>query len=117
MNETPMPEAAPLSIRVDLATRMLEMVWADDTHALLAHRELRCACKCADCERERRTGVPKVNDVDVSITDVTVVGVGAVRFQFSDGHGRGIFPFAYLRQLALKCASDKQIRATGVVVG
>lgn len=117
MDEMPMGEPAPRSIRVNSAMRMLELAWVDDTHSLLAHRELRYACKCADCESARRAGISVAPDEDVSITDVIVVGAGALRFQFSDGHARGIFPYAYLRQLALKCATDKQNRATGVVAG
>lgn len=96
--------------------RMMELAWPDDTLALLAHQDLRCACKCAVCEHARRAGIAVTRDADVSITDVTVVGAGAVRLQFSDGHDRGIFPYAYLRQLALKYARGRQIRATGVVV-
>jgi prepilin-type processing-associated H-X9-DG protein len=37
---------------------------------------------------------------DLTITGLASVGRYAVNLAFSDGHARGIYPWAYLRELA-----------------
>lgn len=37
---------------------------------------------------------------DLTITEVEPIGNYAVRLSFSDGHDRGIFPWAYLTEIA-----------------
>lgn len=47
----------------------------------------------------------------MTATDVVVVGAepfgpNAIRFRFSDGHARGIFPFTYLRDIEASIAAS-----------
>ena len=37
---------------------------------------------------------------DLTITNIEPIGNYAVRLAFSDGHDRGIFPWAYLTEIA-----------------
>jgi len=43
---------------------------------------------------------------DLTIVAVEPIGNYAVRLAFSDGHDRGIFPWAYLTEIAAAGASD-----------
>ncbi|MBI1372423.1 MAG: DUF971 domain-containing protein [Phycisphaera sp.] len=40
-----------------------------------------------------------VHDGPLTITDAELVGNYAIRFQFSDGHGTGIYSWEYLREI------------------
>lgn len=79
---------------------VLEIRWADGQVSRLGHALLRTRCRCAACEQQRRqgTGLP-VADAQVRLVQIDAVGMQGLNLQFSDGHGRGIYPWAYLRQL------------------
>jgi len=61
---------------------------------------LREACRCAACVRARHDGAPPHASPGLAITRIDPMGAQAANIQFSDGHARGIFPWAYLWQLA-----------------
>jgi prepilin-type processing-associated H-X9-DG protein len=65
----------------------------------LAARRLRAACRCAQCVRARIDGVFPSSFDDVAIERVSPIGSYGVNIGFSDGHARGIYPWAYLSQL------------------
>jgi DUF971 family protein len=94
----------PSSIELHCSSRTMELVW-NGASALLGHHALRLACRCAECESRRRQGKPfgQVPE-DIEVTRIELVGESGLRLFFSDGHGRGIFPWAYLYQLAFACA-------------
>ena len=83
------------------ATGALELAWADGAHATLDGRSLRVSCRCAGCERTRRAGEPIDAPAVVKVVDLHPMGEGAVQLRFSDGHDRGIYPWSYLRDLAV----------------
>lgn len=92
--------AWPSSIELRTASRTIELVWGDAT-ATLPHKALRLACRCADCESARRRGAPAdAPPDDVALLRMEPVADSGLRFFFSDGHDRGIYPWAYLFQLA-----------------
>ena len=93
--------AFPHALRLDGGTRALEVEWADGTSATLPFRLLRERCRCAECGSARRKGSAVEAGETVAVTEALPCGSGAVQLVFSDGHSRGIFPFAYLRELAL----------------
>ena len=69
---------------------------------LLPAEQLRLACRCAWCTRDRLTeGFPE-RFPGVSIARVAPIGSHALHISFSDGHARGIFPFRYLQQIAAR---------------
>jgi DUF971 family protein len=85
----------------------LDITWDDGTqsHYSLAH--LRRNCPCALCRDDRlkqstsRLHVLK-NHVDgpLSVTHAEPVGNYAIRLEWSDKHGSGIYSFVYLREIA-----------------
>jgi len=95
----------PCAIRLRTASRLLELDWPDGTASAWTHSLLRQRCRCAECEASRRQGMSLSVAADVAITDVVPYGPNALRFTFSDGHARGIYPYAYLLQLPVSCAN------------
>jgi DUF971 family protein len=90
----------PTSITDHRASGVLEIAWSDGTLSRLAHGLLRERCRCAACEQNRRhgTGVPPP-PAGLRVVHIEPVGEQALNLAFSDGHDRGIYPWAYLRQL------------------
>ena len=86
---------------------MLELRWQDGSASRLPHGLLRARCRCAACEqsyRDARQRIPKPRRRSASRPS-TPVGDKGLNLVFSDGHGRGIFPWAYLRELGLSATS------------
>ncbi|WP_432721224.1 DUF971 domain-containing protein [Jeongeupia wiesaeckerbachi] len=82
-----------------LAPRALTLAWPDGTVVLDAHA-LRAACRCADCRSATLRGKPVSAAPDIALAALEPLGHYAVQLRFSDGHERGIYPWAYLRELA-----------------
>ncbi len=89
---------SPERIDNDVAQGRLRLRWAN-TAITLDHATLREACRCAECQFMRHHGTPINAPADVRITAIEPVGYG-VQLVFSDGHARGIYPWAYLAELA-----------------
>jgi len=91
----------PQSVVDHRASGVLELVWLDGNVSRLPHALLRSRCRCGGCEQQRRHlgGLPETA-AETRIEDIRPVGDKAVNLVFSDGHGRGIYPWAYLRQIA-----------------
>ena len=79
---------------------MLEVGWSDGSCAVLPFGLLRERCMCALCLTARQKGIASEAHAQVAITEAVPYGPNAVQLVFSYGHDRGIFPFAYLRELA-----------------
>ncbi|WP_426399853.1 DUF971 domain-containing protein [Ralstonia sp. R-29] len=88
----------PERIDNDIAQSRLRLRWANAAIAL-DHAALREACRCAGCQSKRHHGTPVRAPADVRITAIEPAGYG-VQLVFSDGHARGIYPWAYLAELA-----------------
>ena len=97
---TVMPVAAPLQVVLHAATGALELAFDDGLHRTLSGARLRQACRCAGCEHTRRRGGSPDVTPDVRLCDLHPMGASAVQLRFSDGHERGIYPWAYLHELA-----------------
>jgi DUF971 family protein len=95
-----MIEAPPDEIIVRAGRSELVLVFAEGSLAIAAPR-LRAACRCADCRRERIDREADPDADGATIADVRLVGDHALNIVFSDGHDRGIYPWSYLRELAL----------------
>jgi DUF971 family protein len=95
----------PSEILDHRASQVIELVWADGIRARLPYARLRAACRCAECVSLRRnTGCDPVSAQDILLTAMTPVGETGLQLHFSDAHERGIFPWAYLRELSLHAA-------------
>jgi DUF971 family protein len=90
---------APLSITDHSRSGVLEIEWRDGAVSRLPHGLLRASCRCAACEQtRRRSGADPVADAALRLAHVEAIGHG-LNLVFDDGHGRGIYPWAYLREL------------------
>lgn len=94
-----MSAALPVSITVRSASRLLCIEWDDSAVSELPHARLRARCRCAACTHAARRGDTPGYGVDVTLTAVNAVADGGLNLVFSDGHGRGIYPWAYLREI------------------
>ncbi|MGY2290566.1 DUF971 domain-containing protein [Pseudomonas sp. SDO528_S397] len=89
--------AAPQRIGRDDNGR-LRLEWATGAQ-WIDHARLRRECPCSQCQAFRLRGsTVRVADT-VRVVAVHPQGYG-VQLVFSDGHQRGIYPWAYLAQLA-----------------
>jgi DUF971 family protein len=91
---------SPTAITNHERSGVLDISWSDGSISRLRHALLREHCRCAACEQLRRYG-PGVAAAPESLRLVRIEPVGeqALNLGFSDGHDRGIYPWAYLRQL------------------
>lgn len=89
----------PSEVLLDRVARLLTLRWPDGDERTIAHAQLREACPCAECRRLRLVDDEVRAPQSVVVTDLQSMGYG-VRIVFSDGHARGIYPWAYLAQLA-----------------
>jgi ATP-binding protein involved in chromosome partitioning len=78
------------------------ITWEDGKVARYPNRYLRSMCPCAQCVNEV-TGerMIKVESIDPAVRILAVAPVGryALHFQWSDGHGTGLYSFDTLRKL------------------
>jgi DUF971 family protein len=74
-------------------------------------RDLRLACKCAECVDEW-TGARRVDEtkvpLDVHPLNIEPVGLYGLQIQWSDGHGTGIYTW---ETLAEACQCEQCARA------
>ena len=91
-----MSERVPLSI--DVAPHRLRVQWADGASELSA-TALRAACRCGGCRALALRTEPAA-PATVQLTGAAPVGEYALQLLFSDGHDRGIYPWALLQELS-----------------
>ncbi|MNN69790.1 hypothetical protein D3C81_1856040 [compost metagenome] len=87
---------APSAIRNQRGAGQLALHWPD-AEAVISHARLRGACPCSQCRAARLQGRVSLVE-EVRVDRVVAQGYG-VQLVFSDGHERGIYPWAYLREL------------------
>jgi len=96
-------EAAPLDVGPTPDGTELRIRWKDGGVSDYPPRYLRLMCPCAGCIDEF-TGRPLVNPaavpMDVHPLAIHYVGEYAIRFDWSDGHHTGIYPWDYLRDIS-----------------
>ena len=89
----------PVPHAVEWAAEGLRLHWADG-EALIEASRLRAACRCADCTSALWQGLMTGPPPGVTLAAPEPVGLYALNLRFSDGHERGIYPWALLRELA-----------------
>jgi DUF971 family protein len=99
-------EAAPETIILRRDRSGLRVNWPGGVVRDIDAARLRTACRCADCVRARVDGTLSEPFDDLAIAEIAAIGDYAINIVFTDGHARGIFPWAYLRELAF--AGDAQ---------
>lgn len=94
-------QTPPKEIRYHSASNELELVWPEGDAARLAGVRLRQACRCADCLSAEAVGwLPAPEGDATRIATVAAAGSYGIQIIFQDGHERGIYPWAYLRELS-----------------
>lgn len=96
--------AVPLEISNHGAAGVLEIAWTDGMTGRLSHRLLREACRCAQCTAAARLGSAACVAGGIRITTIEPYGNNTLRLGFDDGHQRGLYPFDYLRSLAVQAS-------------
>lgn len=94
-----------LSLKRDSA---LTLTWPDGQVVVYPLDYLRAKCPCASCKtlresqaKSRLTVLPAgFSSGPVSVKDAQMVGNYAIRIDWSDNHGSGIYSFTYLREIA-----------------
>ncbi|MGH7452251.1 MAG: gamma-butyrobetaine hydroxylase-like domain-containing protein [bacterium] len=90
--------------------RTLQIEWDDGHLSRYPFEFLRRQCPCASCSEARRAPAKPANPLRVlqaheiiggnlDIKQAEVVGRYALSFQWSDGHGEGIYTFDFLRDI------------------
>lgn len=103
---TPAPDStdgpAELLTAIDHDAIGLRLRWADGQTQHLAPRDLRIACRCAQCRNEV-TGAQMLDPAtvprDIRLTKIWSVGNYALGLAFGDGHDTGIHTFKSLRAM------------------
>jgi len=83
---------------ISLQPQALHIEWPD-AHRALSAPMLRAACRCTHCRSAALGGRP-VEGEGAQLVDAIQIGHYAVQLRFADGHERGIYPWAYLLELA-----------------
>lgn len=102
----------PVRVVLHARSRLLEIEWPDGVSGRLPHALLRERCRCAQCVRALRDGLFLPIAASVSVQEVKPLADHGLNLVFSDGHERGIYPWAYLREL---CLSGAEAPAASVV--
>jgi DUF971 family protein len=87
------------SVENHLSQAVLTLQFDDGTSARNAACVRRAACPCSECRARRRAGQAVEAAPGVVLDKLEPVGLYALNLTFSDGHKRGIYPFAYLAEL------------------
>lgn len=80
---------------------VLAITWQDGEISRLDADVLRRASRAASEIRRQADGVRLNLSAGLRVDAVEPVGAYALRLFFSDGHDRGIYPWAYLRDLSV----------------
>ncbi|ROM69519.1 hypothetical protein BK653_11105 [Pseudomonas brassicacearum] len=89
---------SPLALGNSQDAGQLRLNWPDGREQRLDHAELRRHCPCSRCRALRLQGLTVQVDPRIRVVAVNPQGYG-VQLVFSDGHERGIYPWAYLAGL------------------
>lgn len=90
----------------------LDLSFEDGFELSLAAETLRLNCRCAWCSKARREDNFPASFAGVSLHGIEPFGTYAFNLTFSDGHARGVFPFAYLRSLGTAAAALQTLQET-----
>ena len=105
---TPQTTPTKLDLKKD---EKLEIDWQDGHKAVYTISYLRSMCPCAQCKKlraeqsQRKTllrVLPGNYSKPLSATSAELVGNYALRIEWSDEHGTGIYSFDYLREISQK---------------
>jgi prepilin-type processing-associated H-X9-DG protein len=88
------------SVSISDGQRNLRVALSNGQVVRLSAELLRLNCRCASCSRARIDGTFGPELGGIAIAQASPMGAYGLNIAFTDGHARGIFPFAYLAELA-----------------
>jgi len=92
-------------VNVQIVGEEVAIAWSDGTESFLRHDLLRRASPSAETQGERDIfgtqygGAGRADYSGVRVLGWERIGNYALRFDFSDGHGTGLYTYDYLRRL------------------
>lgn len=113
---TPNPNP-PVEIRLSADKSRLTLVWDDGAVAALPAPELRAHSQSAGEKRLRIVGLEAPVRADITVTGVNLLGGYGLNLSFSDGHDRGIYPWALLKEIeeAIEAKEKTKIACTNAI--
>jgi DUF971 family protein len=89
-----------MAVRSPRGATTTEIEWGDGHRGIYPHEILRGYCPCAGCQGHSGTiGFVEASGAQLEIDEIEVVGNYALRLQWFDGHGSGLYSYKYLRAL------------------
>ncbi len=92
MNDLVVP---PKNVAFKKGEAVVTVTWKNGECSTISGSELRRYCACSECRARKVVGISVIN-VSSELADVTLMGHHSLHVKFSDGHERGIYPWAYL---------------------
>jgi len=101
-----------VAVRSPRGATTTEIDWADGHRSVYPHAILRGYCPCAGCQGHSGTiRYIEHTEAQLDLEDLEVVGNYALRLQWFDGHGTGLYSYRYLRALCA-CAECRPPEST-----
>lgn len=102
---------SPVEIRLSADRTCLTLVWADGLRQEIGAAALRAGSRSAGAIRARLDGHAAAIPAGLTVSDLALVGRYGLNLGFSDGHDRGIYPWALLKDLggATACARSGDV--------
>ncbi len=98
-----MVQMVPDELRLHDDRSVLSVAWPDGSCTRLEAAWLRKNSRAAQAVRDGLEGIEQPA-ADIRVSAIEPIGNYAIRLAFSDGHDRGIYPWAYLRALGQNVA-------------
>jgi len=97
MANTPTPK----EIKLHQKSKLLEIIFDDDTECMLSCEMLRVYSPSAEVQgHSPDQAVLQIGKENVNIIEISPIGNYAIKIKFSDGHDTGLFSWSYLHHLA-----------------
>lgn len=100
-------QTRPKDITINRAEQTMQITWGDNAIGGYPLSWLRANCPCATCRETRRQATTAVDTLllnsspslepSIEVARVELVGNYAIRLEWTDSHGAGIFGFSSLR--------------------
>ena len=93
----------PIKIKVR-KDKKLFIEWDNNNRIYISLEKLRRFCPCATCIAERENQsinyIPILNESQVKVSKIEIIGSYAINITWHDGHNTGIYEFPFLINLA-----------------
>ena len=95
------PAPTPTEIKLHQKSKLLEIIFDDNTECMLSTEFLRVHSPSAEVQgHSAEQAVLQIGKENVSIDKIEPVGSYAIKIFFSDGHDTGLYSWEYLHMLA-----------------